>query len=156
MLISLKKVRGRHMFCSECGTRNPDTNQFCRNCGKPLVKRHPSAQPVVQPAPVPVTSPPVQPAPAAPAPVQVPVAAAPPVQAPAAAMKRTRNWLGVLSLVCGILSWGILTVVLAILAVLLGIVSLVVFRKATGKIGISGIIGILLGIAAVAVLVMMT
>ena len=26
------------MFCNECGTDNPDTNKFCKNCGKPLVK----------------------------------------------------------------------------------------------------------------------
>lgn len=29
------------MFCTECGTENPDTNKFCRNCGRPLKKaRH--------------------------------------------------------------------------------------------------------------------
>ncbi len=24
------------MFCTQCGTQNPDKNRFCRNCGKPL------------------------------------------------------------------------------------------------------------------------
>jgi hypothetical protein len=24
------------MFCGECGTQNPDTNAFCKNCGKPV------------------------------------------------------------------------------------------------------------------------
>jgi hypothetical protein len=33
------------MFCSECGTQNPDTNQFCKNCGNPLKKRQPQAVP---------------------------------------------------------------------------------------------------------------
>jgi hypothetical protein len=77
------------------------------------------------------------------APVTVPV--------PAASPKRTWNLLGILSLIFGLLSWGILTVILAILAVLLGVVSLFLFRKATGRIGISSIIGIILGIAAIIV-----
>jgi hypothetical protein len=78
-----------------------------------------------------------------------------PVPAPAAVPKRKRNWLGFLSLLSGLLSWGILTVILAIFAVLLGIVSLVWFRKVTGRIGISSIIGIVLGIAAIAALVIL-
>ena len=46
------------MFCGECGTQNPDTNQFCKNCGKPLARRQapapgPSPVPAYQPAPVP-------------------------------------------------------------------------------------------------------
>ncbi|MFA5268494.1 MAG: zinc ribbon domain-containing protein [Methanoregula sp.] len=40
------------MFCGECGTQNPDTNQFCKNCGKAL--RRPQQAPVPQPAAVPV------------------------------------------------------------------------------------------------------
>jgi len=55
------------------------------------------------------------------------------------------------SLISGILSWGILTNLLAIGAILLGIAGTVLFRKATGRIGISGIIGVFLGIAAIAV-----
>ena len=78
-----------------------------------------------------------------------------PLPAPAAVPKRKLNWLGFLSLVSGLFSWGILTVILAILAVLLGIVSLVWFRKATGKIGITSIIGTILGIAAIAALIML-
>ena len=49
------------MFCGECGTQNPDTNQFCKNCGKPLVTattcstacQIPVTYPAAQPAPVP-------------------------------------------------------------------------------------------------------
>ena len=37
------------MFCGECGTKNPDTNQFCKNCGKPLKKKQ--LQPDAVPAP---------------------------------------------------------------------------------------------------------
>jgi hypothetical protein len=41
------------MFCGECGTNNPDTNQFCNNCGKPLAK--PQQAPPLTPAGTPVT-----------------------------------------------------------------------------------------------------
>jgi zinc-ribbon domain len=121
------------MFCGECGTQNPDTNQFCRNCGKPLTKR-PAAQPAVLQ--------PVQPA-------AVPVVPAP-GPAPVATPKRKWNWPGIVSLILGILSWVILTGLLAIGAILLGIVALAWFRKATGRIGISALAGILLGTAAIA------
>ena len=128
------------MFCNECGTQNPDTNRFCKNCGKPLPRRQPAAQPAVPPAP----------APAAPvAPLPLPVTAAAPAPAPGAAPKRKWNWLGWLSFIIGILSWGILTIIVAIVAILLGTLSLFLFRRATGRIGISSIIGILLGIAAI-------
>lgn len=132
------------MFCSECGTQNPDTNQFCRNCGKPLPRRQPAAQPATA-APAP--------APAIPVPPPVTAEVSTPASAPAqgAALKRKRNWLGIVSLILGILSWGILTVIVAIAAVLIGITSLFLFRKASGRIGISSIIGILLGIAAIMV-----
>jgi hypothetical protein len=139
------------MFCSECGAQNPDTNQFCRNCGKPLGKQQPAAQPV----PVPVAQPVAQPAPAPAVPPQPPVAAPAPAPTPAAAPKRKRNWIGIASLILGILSWGILTVILAVAAILLGVVSLVLFRKATGRLGITSIIGIVLGIAAIAMSIML-
>jgi hypothetical protein len=40
------------MFCGECGAQNPDTNQFCKNCGKPLRKTQQaySSQPIGIPA----------------------------------------------------------------------------------------------------------
>jgi len=125
------------MFCGECGTQNPDTNQFCRNCGKPLLRQQPAAQPAA--APVVFVPPPVTDAASAPAP------------APGTGPKRARNWLGIVSLILGILSWGVLTVIVAIAAVLIGIVSIFLSRKATGRIGISPIIGIILGIAAIVV-----
>jgi hypothetical protein len=138
------------MFCGECGTQNPDTNQFCRNCGKPLTRRQPAAQSLAQPAPVPSPYPAAQPAPVAPQPS---VVSAAPVQVSATAPKRKRNWLGILSLVLGILSWIILTGVFAMGAILIGIISFVWFRKASGKIGISSLIGIVFGIAALAVVI---
>ena len=126
------------MFCGECGAQNPDTNQFCSTCGKPLTRR----QPAVQPAAVPAAA------------VQSPVTAVPAIDSapvPGTIPKRTRNWPGIVGLVLGILSWVIMTGIFAISAILLGIISLVWFRKATGRIGISAIIGIVLGIAAIAV-----
>jgi hypothetical protein len=121
------------MFCGECGTQNPETNRFCRNCGKPLKRQ----QTVAREAAVPVAP--------------VPTAVTSPAPAPAG--KRRRNWTGIGSLIAGILSWIILTSLFAILAVILGCVSLFLVRKNTGKIAISAIAGIILAIAAIAVTV---
>jgi hypothetical protein len=55
------------------------------------------------------------------------------------------------SLALGVLSWVILTGIFAAGAIVLGVISLVWFRKATGKTGISAIIGIILGVAAIVV-----
>jgi hypothetical protein len=139
------------MFCGECGTQNPDTNQFCRNCGKPLIRRQPAAQPAAQPAPIPVPYPAAQPAPVPAAPGQPAVAAAASGPVPGPVSKRPGNWLGIVSLVFGILSWFFLTIIFAAGAILLGAAGTFLFRKATGRIGISGIIGIVLGVAAIAV-----
>ncbi|MGB9176275.1 MAG: zinc ribbon domain-containing protein [Methanoregula sp.] len=139
------------MFCGECGTQNPDSNQFCRNCGKPLIQRQPAAQPAAQPAPVPAPYPAAQPAPVPAAPSHPAVAAAASGPVPGAVSKHPEKWLGIVSLVFGILSWAILTVIFAIGAILLGVAGTFLLRKATGRIGISGIIGIVLGIAAIAV-----
>ena len=140
------KVRGSRMFCSECGTQNPDTNQFCKNCGKPLPRRQPEMQPAVPPAPASFA-----PAPPAGAVIQ-PVPQQP---APAAVPRRRWNWLGFISFVFGLLSLGIMTVILAIVAILLGIISLIWFRKSAGRIGISSIVGIILGIAAITGLILL-
>jgi hypothetical protein len=130
------------MFCGECGARNPDTNQFCKNCGKPLARRQPAAQPAAQPA-----------YPAAPLPSAAPGIPSSPAAAsvPGAAPKLRRNWLGIGSLILGLLSWIVMTLVFAVVAILLGIAGLYLFRRSTGRIGISGIIGMVLGIAAIAV-----
>jgi hypothetical protein len=94
----------------------------------------------------------------APVPTGIPAGAViqqvPQQPAPAALPKRRWNRLGFLSLVPGLFSWGILTVIPAILAILIGIVSLVWFRKETGRVGISAVIGIIPGIAALAALVL--
>lgn len=139
------------MFCGECGTQNPDTNQFCRNCGKPLTRREPAAQSMAQPSPVPAPYPAAQPVPAPSVSAQPHLTPAAPGQIPPAVAKRPKNWLGIVSLVLGILSWIILTVIFAIGAILLGIAGTLQFRKATGRLGISGILGTVLGLAAIAV-----
>ena len=140
------------MFCGECGTQNPDTNQFCRNCGKPLGKSQ-AASPAASPAPVPPPAPAPAPVPAVPVMQPSPAAVPAPATVPGAAPKRTRNWPGFVSLILGIFSWIILTGIFALGAILLGIISLVWFRKASGRIGISAILGIILGIAAIAVVI---
>ncbi|HSQ93340.1 MAG TPA: zinc-ribbon domain-containing protein [Methanoregula sp.] len=130
------------MFCGECGAQNPDTNQFCNSCGKPLTRRQPAVQPPALQA--------VPPA----APVQPSVTGAVPAltqEAPSKAPKRIRNWPGFVSLALGVLSWVILTGIFAAGAIVLGVISLVWFRKATGKTGISAIIAIILGVAAIVV-----
>ena len=38
------------VFCGECGTENPDTNGFCKNCGKPLKKKQLQPDAVPPPA----------------------------------------------------------------------------------------------------------
>jgi len=149
------------MFCGECGTQNPDANQFCRNCGAPL-SRKPAAPSVSRPqephpSSVPAGASSIQPVipasyPSAPAPVtsyqqSAAVQHPPAVSAPG----KAKNWLGIASLIFGILSWFVLTSLFAGGAILLGIAGTVLFRKTTGRIGKSGILGIVFGFAAIAV-----
>ena len=56
------------MFCSSCGTKNPDDAVFCENCGKRLVKLPTSNNPAQEPAP---SAPGPEQTPSAPAPVPV-------------------------------------------------------------------------------------
>lgn len=95
-------------FCTECGTRNPDTNQFCNNCGKPLSKNPVTAAPQ-QAVPVPV---PPEAAPPAPA--------APPLAAPQPGKPRGSPVAGGIGLLAGIVSLFYFPYVLGILAIVLG------------------------------------
>lgn len=119
------------MFCGECGTENPENNRFCRNCGKPLRKSAAAGQPV----------------PAVPGPADSSPAPAPAIPAPG---KKWINWIGIAALACAVLSWGILTILLVILAVILGTISLYKTRKETGKIAISAVAAIIIALAAIA------
>lgn len=49
------------MFCGKCGTNNPDTNKFCKKCGKPIGKRQPSAVPAPATSVMVATYPPAPP-----------------------------------------------------------------------------------------------
>ncbi len=91
------------MFCGECGTENPNTNQFCKNCGKPLKK----TQPVSAPAQPPVISPPA-------APVQEP-------KKPSAIMKHV---LAIIGLIPAIAAFFVYPYVLGIIAIIIGAVAL--------------------------------
>jgi hypothetical protein len=137
------------MFCGECGTQNPDTNQFCKNCGKPL--RRPQQIPAPQPATVPI-----QPVAAQPLAQPVYYQPQPAVSAPAIVtlqepVKTGRNWLGGLSVVAGIASLIVYPYILGTLAIILGGYSLYATRKKTGKIAFIAIIGIVIGLAAILV-----
>jgi len=144
------------MFCGECGTQNPDTNQFCRNCGKPLKKNRqvsPALQPVAAPqppaaAPVaqPVSYPPLQPVTRQP-PV-VPAGNAMPVKPP---LNRGMLALGIVGVVVGIASWFRYPYILAVLAMVLGAVAIAKSGKKTGAVSIIGGIAILIGIACIVV-----
>ncbi len=144
------------MFCGECGTQNPDTNQFCKNCGKPL--RRPRQAPAAQPAAIPVQ-------PAAVPPQAQPVYYPPPqagMQQPgvgpagaAATITPQKNTgmvvLGILSVVAGIVAFFFYPYLLGALAIVLGGISVFVTRKKTGKIAFIAIIGIVIGLAAILV-----
>ncbi len=112
------------MFCGECGTQNPDTNQFCKNCGKPLRRpqQAPAPQPVavpVQPAAVPPQAQPVY-YPPQQAGVQQPgviAGAAAPVKPP---LSKGMLALGIVGVVVGIVSFFFYPYLCGIAAVVLG------------------------------------
>lgn len=142
------------MFCGECGTQNPDTNQFCKNCGKQLKK--PQQAPAPQPVSVPVTPvaipPPTQPISYPPPPVwvQPPVpgagVAAPVVKPP---RNKTMLGLGIVGLLIGIGSWFRYPYLLAILAIILGGVVLKKPENRKGAVLIIACLAILIGIASI-------
>jgi hypothetical protein len=93
------------MFCGECGTQNPDTNTFCKNCGKPLKKVQAPAAPAAAQAP--------QPAPAR-------VQPATGVQAPVKQTWSRGKKLAAGSIALGIVSFIFLPYVLGIAGIILG------------------------------------
>lgn len=136
------------MFCSECGTQNPDTNQFCKNCGKPLRKSQQAPAPRSAGVPVlPVaTPPPAQPVyyPPQPAVVQ-PVTAAPVKPAGNTAMSA----LGIGSVILAALSWFRYPYIFGLLAIVFG--GAVLFKSGNKKSwqAILGILGIVAGLACI-------
>jgi hypothetical protein len=100
------------MFCGECGTENPNTNQFCKNCGKPLKKTQPVSAPAL-PSQGPATAqPPVISSPAAP--VQEP-------KKPSAMMKHV---LAIIGLIPAVAAFFVYPYVLGIIAIIIGAVAL--------------------------------
>jgi hypothetical protein len=133
------------MFCGECGTQNPDTNQFCKNCGKPLRKPHqvPAPQPVAVPA-----QPQATPAPVVPVSQPVPATS---TGVPPPAEKPPRNWPGIGSIILGILAWLVIPYILGIIAVILGVISVYKSKKGKNTRAIAGILGIVIAVTAMLV-----
>ncbi|MDO9325853.1 MAG: zinc ribbon domain-containing protein [Methanoregula sp.] len=157
-------------FCGECGTLNPDTNRFCKNCGTPLRRSQPSAAPApVTPAPVDayppappdyyVPPPPAVPAPVAaypPAPQGVPVL---PPQAPSGyTLVPVRTAMDILLTLAGIagflisgISWFMYPYICGILSIVLGGVVLYKSKKKLSKTTIIAILGIIIGLSSIIV-----
>lgn len=141
------------MFCGECGTQNPDTNQFCKNCGKPLKKAQPSAapQPVIPPVPSPATfrqtiyQPPAGYAPATGVPADAPAGVTRPP------LSKGLLALGIAGIVIGIVSWFFYPYLCGIAAVLLGGVSFFRSGNKKGIVAIIAILAILIGLASILV-----
>ncbi len=122
------------MFCGECGTENPETNTFCKNCGRAL--RKPAEAPTTQPAAAPVQQ----------QAATVPVVT-PPV--PAAGEKPKRMWLGIVSIIPAILSLLIYPYLLGIGAVVIGIASILLARKQGTRFPVAGVIGVIIGMLSI-------
>lgn len=113
------------MFCGECGTPNPDTNQFCKECGKPLKKFQPSTAPGV---PVPVAT----------YPSAVPINVTPEtvVKKPGISAYIVKRKFSIISILCAAGSFLFYPYILGILAILFGVIAL--YKK--DYLGILGII----------------
>jgi hypothetical protein len=141
------------MFCGNCGTQNPDTNSFCKNCGGPLKKPQGAAPAVsLQPAPPSYYVPPA----GAPA----PGIATPPAYAPQVPVKpgllaqifgSLSGKLGVVGIVFGILSWFLYPYLCGIAAVILGGVAIYTAKNRKGASTIVAIIALVLGLASILV-----
>lgn len=147
------------MFCGECGTQNPDTNQFCKNCGKPLrtarqVQAPPPAPAPVYPAagPLPAPAPPQGYSPA-PAPAYVPQAAGAPTAAPAQAgiLSSGAFWIGLISVVLAGVSWFYYPYLCGLAAVAAGGFALFRSRTVSMKIAVIGGIGVAVAIVSMLV-----
>lgn len=143
------------MFCGECGTQNPDTNQFCKNCGKLL--RKPQQAPAHLPAPAPfspvVVQPPAQTVhyPPQPAGAQ-PIIAPPGVSAPAKPpLNKGLLALGIVGILTGIGSWFRYPYLLGILAIVLGVIVVAKSERKRGAVFIIAALGILIGLACIVV-----
>ena len=134
------------MFCGECGTENPDTNSFCKNCGKPLRRPQQAPQPAAVPVPQAATPPPAYTPPiAGHAPAAAVPAGAPAVAKPS--LNKGLLALGIVGFILAIVSWFFYPYLCGIAAVILGGVT---FYKTENKIGIVAIIAIVAGVIGIA------
>jgi hypothetical protein len=120
------------MFCGECGTENPETNKFCKNCGNTLKR--------VQQTPAPTT--PVQvPAQSYSQPVSAP---APQVQMPGKSSVLRKHAISIISIFPAVGAFFMYPYVLGIVAIILGLVAI-------KKRDFLGIIVVAVGLAAIVV-----
>ena len=141
------------MFCGECGTQNPDTNQFCKNCGRPLrkVQQPPAPQPAAIPG-IPVeVPPPAQPADNPPfgtgVQPSVPVTGSAIPDAKPALDKKMLG-LGILGILLGIASFLRYPYLLSILAIILGGIVIAKPENRKGAVLIVACLAILIGIVS--------
>jgi len=141
------------MFCGKCGTNNPDTNKFCKNCGRALIRLQSSdVSSPAAPVPVPAypTAPPGYYAPTQP--VQL-SAGIPAVAKPSS--NKGLFLLDIMSILAGAVSWFLFPFICGILAIVLG--GVVLFKSKNKKgigaiiVAILGIIGIVIGLASIIV-----
>jgi hypothetical protein len=148
------------MFCGECGSKNPDINKFCINCGKPLKKNlNSSADTFPAPAAASQSEQPATQQPPEPGSQQsftVPPQGTTVTQVPATTAisatqqeKPPRNWVAIVSFILALLSWVIYPIIIGFFAMGLGIFSLYTAKKTQSKIPVLAIIAVIVGLLAV-------
>lgn len=148
----LDRTAGRiTVFCGECGTKNPDTNRFCINCGKPLRKTMAAAQPapppVIENSPQPEAYPSLSLSPGGGVPPPPdPAVKSSPVFAPGT--KSKKNWVAIACLGLGLLSCVTYPYIIGILAVLTGAGAIYMERKQAGKVPVLAVLGILIALGS--------
>ena len=141
------------MFCGECGAENPGTNQFCRNCGKPLKKPQSPAAPVQPVAGYqPASLPPVPPVGGSPPHASPPVA--PPGYALVPVASSTEKLLtvaGIVGFVVGLISLFRYPYLCGILAIILGSIVVYKSKNRMRKGVIIAVLGLILGFGSIIV-----
>lgn len=99
------------MFCTTCGTQNPDNGKYCTQCGQPLAPSQPTQAP-----PLPSMPPPP-----------------PTVGRVQASADAPNDGKAVASLICGILSVTLFSVFTGLPAIILGHMSRASIRRSMGK-----------------------
>lgn len=137
------------MFCGECGTQNPDTNKFCKNCGQPL-NRSRAAAPVIQPAPAqPYYDPPPGMQQQVPAQLVYHDDFAGVQQQTPSAVKPKRTWLGIASLIPAIFSWIFYPYLLGLATIVLGLISIYLWKRQGTRFPASAVFAIIIGLLAI-------